>query len=312
MSDVASRILMTLALWAALPAVFALGGFALPDGFRDETFRAAALATFVGMGLYVWLWRRFVRWSVGRSAASVSLLAVVLGHLILWQPMWDAGCVTDVLITAQQEAVFSLVAIGLACVWWSWAFARLETHPRRQSMSAMAVRLVICSALIPLAPAVFWIAGSACDEFDIRGPFADYRNAVLPAALTVWLVLVLAWRTAVTWTARRVTLTLGLFAVTVAMPIVSPWLPSPTGNSDFWPVVLTLGAGPVLLAGIALFWRDDRAPRGTPGDAVEQRLKCPACGYLMTGLHEARCPECGQQYTLDELYRRILTPDGVG
>ena len=29
---------------------------------------------------------------------------------------------------------------------------------------------------------------------------------------------------------------------------------------------------------------------------------CPSCGYNMTGLHEARCPECGTKYTLDELF----------
>ena len=28
---------------------------------------------------------------------------------------------------------------------------------------------------------------------------------------------------------------------------------------------------------------------------------CPVCGYNMTGLHESRCPECGSQFTLDQL-----------
>lgn len=31
------------------------------------------------------------------------------------------------------------------------------------------------------------------------------------------------------------------------------------------------------------------------------RLPCPKCGYNLTGLREARCPECGATYTLDEL-----------
>lgn len=30
-------------------------------------------------------------------------------------------------------------------------------------------------------------------------------------------------------------------------------------------------------------------------------LRCPACEYSMVGLKEARCPECGHVYTLDEL-----------
>jgi len=28
---------------------------------------------------------------------------------------------------------------------------------------------------------------------------------------------------------------------------------------------------------------------------------CPACGYNMTGLNLATCPECGAKYSLDEL-----------
>ena len=28
---------------------------------------------------------------------------------------------------------------------------------------------------------------------------------------------------------------------------------------------------------------------------------CPTCGYNLTGLTEPRCPECGSQFTLDQL-----------
>ncbi len=30
-------------------------------------------------------------------------------------------------------------------------------------------------------------------------------------------------------------------------------------------------------------------------------VNCPGCGYSMVGLHQSRCPECGNRYTLDEL-----------
>ena len=29
---------------------------------------------------------------------------------------------------------------------------------------------------------------------------------------------------------------------------------------------------------------------------------CPLCGYAMRGLTHARCPECGTQYTLEQLW----------
>jgi predicted Zn-ribbon and HTH transcriptional regulator len=34
-------------------------------------------------------------------------------------------------------------------------------------------------------------------------------------------------------------------------------------------------------------------------------MACPNCGYNLTGLREARCPECGSQFTLDELFARV-------
>ena len=40
--------------------------------------------------------------------------------------------------------------------------------------------------------------------------------------------------------------------------------------------------------------------------AQERRLRridvtCPACGYSLVGLSECRCPECGEQFTIEQL-----------
>jgi rubrerythrin len=40
-------------------------------------------------------------------------------------------------------------------------------------------------------------------------------------------------------------------------------------------------------------------------------IVCSVCGYNMTGLKEARCPECGVQYTLDQLYASQPSRDNV-
>lgn len=37
------------------------------------------------------------------------------------------------------------------------------------------------------------------------------------------------------------------------------------------------------------------------------RVPCPDCGYNLRGLTEARCPECGGQFTLEQLI--IVKPD---
>ncbi len=30
----------------------------------------------------------------------------------------------------------------------------------------------------------------------------------------------------------------------------------------------------------------------------DTRLRCPACGYNLTGLNQASCPECGQRFLI--------------
>ena len=74
------------------------------------------------------------------------------------------------------------------------------------------------------------------------------------------------------------------------------------GDKDF------LFFGLIMLgsAGVILVWvmRIYRISRGRPVKNVSDglvNLHCPNCNYRMVGLKESRCPECGTQYTLDEL-----------
>ncbi len=55
---------------------------------------------------------------------------------------------------------------------------------------------------------------------------------------------------------------------------------------------------------MAVLWH--RQSRGKALTDIEGRinLNCPDCGYVMVGLSESRCPECGARFTLDELIRR--------
>ncbi len=49
-------------------------------------------------------------------------------------------------------------------------------------------------------------------------------------------------------------------------------------------------------------WRETTAERAARvGGAGSSAVTCPTCGYNLTGLAEARCPECGTRFTLDEL-----------
>jgi hypothetical protein len=62
-----------------------------------------------------------------------------------------------------------------------------------------------------------------------------------------------------------------------------------------WTPVICWG---LWMAGTVRFW-----PM-RPEDIISQSLtpRCRKCGYLLNGLTATRCPECGDEPTLDELW----------
>ena len=61
---------------------------------------------------------------------------------------------------------------------------------------------------------------------------------------------------------------------------------------------------PILLWLVAtcFIWRESAAERTERlSNAGRNAVVCPTCGYNLTGLKEPRCPECGSQFTLDQL-----------
>lgn len=60
-------------------------------------------------------------------------------------------------------------------------------------------------------------------------------------------------------------------------------------------------------AALILIWLPaiHRRIRGRPvvGEDNRVMVQCPSCGYSMIGLYESRCPECGEQSTIDALIR---------
>ncbi len=54
-----------------------------------------------------------------------------------------------------------------------------------------------------------------------------------------------------------------------------------------------------LLALFILLSRSSSRARIVTGDDVP----CPSCGYNLRGLREARCPECGSSFTIEQLVR---------
>ena len=66
-------------------------------------------------------------------------------------------------------------------------------------------------------------------------------------------------------------------------------------------ILLCMGAT-VWLVESALHRLNTARPLVAPTGEIN--VECPACGYSMVGLDQCRCPECGAEYTIDDLIRR--------
>ena len=164
-------------------------------------------------------------------------------------------------------------------------------------LAAMALLVGLTFAYLQICFLVESISGISDDEALF---VADVLTALL--LMAGWI---LVWRRSVTWTMARLVWT-GLAAVLSALPGLLVYALNVTYS--FAEVGLILGQlcwAACWLGSTAVIWRESPAERAARAELPGgMRLNCPTCGYSMRGLHEARCPECGTQYTLDELFTR--------
>lgn len=171
-------------------------------------------------------------------------------------------------------------------------------------MTRIIARLVLAMLILPFAGIVF-VAMFAADAGIAGRPDTE---GVLVAWITTHLFVVIywigIWRSSVRWTQRRVVSTLGtvgLGAMGAALAIGAlrnfakiPMEPCVLFGNAVFPLVFVFTSVHI--------WRESPAERfeRTARRGVDT-VACPICGYNMTGLREARCPECGAVFTLDEL-----------
>jgi hypothetical protein len=109
------------------------------------------------------------------------------------------------------------------------------------------------------------------------------------------------WRPTIVWNKRRMRRTLVAVAVALLAGIViggMGW----TVDQDLGAMLGSAAAPLAWLAASVVAWRETDEERAKRlGKLSAEDIVCPTCGYSLTGLTEARCPECGTQYTLSEL-----------
>jgi hypothetical protein len=174
-------------------------------------------------------------------------------------------------------------------------------------MSRLLVRLLLALIMLLAAPVVCVAICIVTWEF-WRPRFYEalFASELISAGLFV-AAWTLVWRSQVAWTPSRKALTMlsVLWSVGIAF-LPGMLLAMVTQDED---VGIVFGGLFWLLAWVAsttLIWRETARERGARLHTLGYgTVICPGCSYNMTGLREARCPECGTQYTLDELFASL-------
>ena len=167
-------------------------------------------------------------------------------------------------------------------------------------MSALVARILLAILMFPLAFCIWFVLMAGLHGLGWGSESALICSSAVTAllAMTYWVLL---WRKSVRWRPRRIAQTalavLGCSLLPLA--IVAAIGPPDQG------ITITLGSASAVTIWViltVLIWRETPAEKA---DRIRQAapdvLFCPKCGYNMTGLHEARCPECGSRFTLDQL-----------
>jgi CDP-diglyceride synthetase len=172
-------------------------------------------------------------------------------------------------------------------------------------MSRLVARILLTVLMFPAAILFFLI----CFIVVERMWFSRDANAVLisliPGSLFLigyWLML---WRRAVSWTPQRIRATWwAASGAAIAGTCIGLGIQAMFPDEQWIGTFLGVLCGLVIwIIATVFIWRESEAERAARlSRANSDALVCPTCGYNLTGLRETRCPECGTQFTLNELY----------
>jgi hypothetical protein len=172
-------------------------------------------------------------------------------------------------------------------------------------MTSLVARILLSIMLLPLAAAIYLVVFLAISHGPSQAEFAfacaTLVTVCFVAAYWLWL-----WRHSVLWTKQRIWRTIISGVACIATGVLAGVaLSRAAGSIDASLGFFVAGLLCVVcwLPTTVILWRE------TPRERVERLRQtasgtvfCPRCGYNMTGLAEARCPECGAKFTLDVLY----------
>ncbi len=181
-------------------------------------------------------------------------------------------------------------------------------------MSRLVSRILLSMFMFPLGGLVYIFTSIVGEETFRNNGGSSYTTAEVEtfilSGLITWvgvaLYWCLLWRASVKWDGWRIRGTLiaagaALALATVVGAAAGAMLPGSDGagfGTFFGSITVTVA----WLIATVFLWRETTAERAQRvKHSSKSAITCPTCGYNLTGLSEARCPECGTKFTLDEL-----------
>ena len=309
-SSATLRMVYAIILVPIVPAASAIGTNAISnygtlagfDGFRWFEFTFSVLWV---AGTIV-IWRRAILWTLGRRWLTALISLIPFVQIVYNQPLWNAGCISDDVLRAGQHQVSVGLWTWLAIwVWWGMEKLVMNREETQQNaaatqMSPIARRLLASIGMLPFVLGWFLVVSVAMDKpLGMPAPLSLPLTFAVTAvvALVTWCLL---WRRMVYWSESVVWKTIVAWFAMVAVPIglQFPFLGKPGGLLETVLNSLPIIGWGVWLAWTVWYWPIHAEMVGVA--AVEPH--CLKCGYSLRGLSATRCPECGDEPTIDQLW----------
>ncbi|MEE8169853.1 MAG: hypothetical protein V3T70_04830, partial [Phycisphaerae bacterium] len=228
MNDRAARITFVLGLVPLTGAVFILTGeFIDIARLKIDQFQAASMiSSLLVCAANVIIWRRYIRWNALRAASTGALTLLVIGQVLLWQPLWSGlGCgVGEVMRFGQSVSVLGLWCVGCCLTWWTMRMGSTDRPPDRNAahhrrMTSETVRLALWLGMVPLLFGLFFMIGVTIGRWtDLHDPAVGIIafEVVILIAILVWWGL---WRLHSAHTKRHLALTFLLGFAAIISPL---------------------------------------------------------------------------------------------
>ena len=316
----ARRLVYSIALIPIVPAaswvvLVDLRPFLGPATLGELRWMQLAFSVVCVVGAIL-IWRGFVLWTLGRVWLTALIGMIPFVQVAVNAPILSAAppggcsgpdCSGEFLRAGQHQVGVGVWIWATVWCWWGWErrariLERGQTLAGRFRMSTFAKRILLSLGTLPIVFGFFLAGVGVAARIWPRQRemlwFAYLMAAVVEVPL--WIGI---WRACVRWDRRLVSRTVLLCIVCVVFPIGAVayrdlYSTSIMGGTPEMVGVLPLIGWGLWMAVSVWMW-----PWSVSASAVSaESLSCLKCGYLLTGLRVTRCPECGDEPTLDELW----------